>query len=257
MLNMKTTLMYTALSLLVAFLLSFALKVPFWVYAGIIAISLSCFVYGSASVCSGFYLQVLCKSGSGEKAISLSFDDGPDPVITPLVLDVMMKHKIQATFFCIGSKIAANRKVVSRMVEDGHLIGNHSYSHHHWFDLFSFGKMKSELENTQDAIFQVTGKKTKLFRPPYGVTNPTLARVVWSLGYTAVGWSLRSRDTVIREEKVLSERLKKKVRPGDIVLLHDTSEHMIHALKDLIDWANLNHYQIVRLDQLLNIKAYD
>ena len=117
--------------------------------------------------------------------------------------------------------------------------------------------MKRELEITRDIIFQVTGKKPKLFRPPFGVTNPTVARVVRLLGYTAIGWRLKSRDTVIRDEKVLLERLKKKLRPGDIVLFHDTSDHTVNVLTDFIQWTELNNYRIVRLDQLLNIKAYE
>jgi peptidoglycan/xylan/chitin deacetylase (PgdA/CDA1 family) len=257
MLNMNNTLIYTALSLLVAFMLSFALTVHFWVYAGIVAISLSLFVYGSATVCSGFYLPVLCSGRTREKLIALSFDDGPDPSVTPALLDVMMEHKIQAAFFCIGSKVQANQELLKRMDVEGHLIGNHSYSHHYWFDLFSMKKMKIELQKTQDAIFQATGKRTYLFRPPYGVTNPNLARAAGSLGYIAVGWSLKSRDTVLREKESLLERLKRKIRPGDILLFHDTSEHMEIIIKDLIEWSIRNKYRIVRLDQILHIKAYE
>lgn len=257
MLNMNKTLMYTVLSLLLAFLLSFAVTVPFWVYAAILALSLSLFVYGSASVCSGFYLQVLCAGNKREKRIALTFDDGPHPEVTPAVLDIMKEHQIQAAFFCIGGNIAANQELLKRMDAEGHLIGNHSYSHDYWFDLFSAKRMETELEHTRDAIFQSTGRRARLFRPPYGVTNPNLARAVGMLGYTAVGWSLRSKDTVIREEKSLLDRIKRRIRPGDIILLHDTSPHMVNVLKELVSWLDHNRYQIVRLDQLLNIRAYD
>lgn len=249
--------MYTAVSLLLAFLASFALTVHCWVYAGIIGISSSFFIYGSATVCSGFYLQVLCAGKTRDRLIALSFDDGPDPQLTPVILDILKERNIQAAFFCVGSKVEANHDLADRINTEGHLLGNHSYSHHYWFDLFSVKKMKSELEKTRDIIFQATGRRVRLFRPPYGVTNPNLARAVGTLGFTAIGWSLRSKDTVIREEKSLLERLKKRISPGDVILLHDTSVQMAAVLEELIDWVSQNHFRIVRLDHMLNIRAYD
>lgn len=248
--------MYTIVCLMIVFLVSFIRSVPVWLYAGILLVALLFFIYGSASIQSGFYLRVLCAAKTHKRVVAISFDDGPHHDITPAVLDVLMQNDVKAVFFCIGKKISANSDTVKRMHAEGHIIGNHSYSHHHFFDLFSLKKMQHEMKQTDDLLFRTIGEKPKLFRPPYGVTNPTIARLVNLLGYTAIGWRLKSRDTVIKDEKVLSERLRKKLRPGDIILFHDTGIHVVNVLRDFISYAKENNYDIVRVDHLLNIKAY-
>ncbi len=146
----------------------------------------------------------------------------PIPVIHPLSSTCLKQQGIQAAFFVVGNKLENNREIIRRIDQEGHIMGGHSFSHHFFFDLFPARRMKIELKQTEEIVMKITGKKMKLFRPPYGVTNPVLARVIRKLGYQVIGWSLKSKDTVTGDSQVLLDRLKKKVKSGDLILFHDT-----------------------------------
>ncbi|MCK5170454.1 MAG: polysaccharide deacetylase family protein [Bacteroidales bacterium] len=213
-------------------------------------------VYCSANICSQAYIKTLCKIKTSEKKIAITFDDGPDSKITPKVLEILDEYNAKATFFCIGKNIENNKDLLKLIDEKGHLTGNHTWSHDRWFDLFSSKKMKSEIEKTSDLIFEIISKKPKLFRPPYGVTNPVLKRALKNINFHTIGWSIRSFDTINSPEKTL-KRIKNKLSPGDIILFHDNREHIIEILKSFLEYTNNQGYQIVRLDKLLNIEAYE
>jgi peptidoglycan/xylan/chitin deacetylase (PgdA/CDA1 family) len=189
--------------------------------------------------------------------VAFSFDDGPDSKITPVILDLLKQQDIQAAFFVVGKKLADNAELIRRIEREGHILGGHSFSHHFFFDLFPASRIKMELEQTDEVVKQLTGRKMKFFRPPYGVTNPTLARVMRKLEYNVIGWSLKSRDTVIADGKVMLDRLKKKVKNGDLVLFHDTKEVVPEVLSSFITFLRSRKFEIVRPDQLLKIKAYE
>ena len=213
-------------------------------------------IYCSANICSQAYIKTLCKAKTNEKKIAITFDDGPDPEITPKVLDLLDQYNAKATFFCIGNNIETNHDLLKLIDQKGHLIGNHTYSHETWFDLYSSQKMKSDIEKTTGLIFETIGKKPKLFRPPYGVTNPALKKAIKALNFHTIGWSIRSLDTVNKVEKTFN-RVKKKLSSGDIILFHDNREHIVDVLKLLLEYVKKENYEIVALDELLNIKAYE
>jgi peptidoglycan/xylan/chitin deacetylase (PgdA/CDA1 family) len=205
----------------------------------------------------GFYIESHC-SGEGKlREVAFSFDDGPDSKNTPAILDLLKDQGIKAAFFVVGNKVENNTELTRRMDQEGHIVGGHSFSHHFFFDLFTAGRMQTELERTDEMIRQVTGKKMKFFRPPYGVTNPVLARVVRKLGYHVIGWSLKSRDTVTGDSNVLLERLKKNVKRGDLLLFHDTKPVLKDVLPLFITYLKAEKYEIVRPDHLLNLEAYE
>jgi peptidoglycan/xylan/chitin deacetylase (PgdA/CDA1 family) len=217
---------------------------------------LSHLVYCSANICSQAYIKTLCKAKTSDKKIAITFDDGPDSVITPKVLEILDKYNAKATFFCIGKHIEDNKEILKSIDENGHLIGNHTWSHDRWFDLFSSKKMHAQIIKTNNIVFDVIKKKTKLFRPPYGVTNPALKSAVIKLNFHTIGWSIRSFDTVSSPEKTF-KRLKRKLSTGDIILLHDNREHLIEILKLFLEYTKNEGYEIVRLDKLLNINGYE
>ena len=155
---------------------------------------LSFLVYASYSIQSGIYLRSFCKKRTTEKVVALTFDDGPDPIQTPKVLKVLKEYQATACFFCIGHKIKGNEALLKSMVTEGHLIGNHSYSHSGLFPLYGLSKMKKDLQTCQCELERVTSQPVTLFRPPFGVTNPTIAKAVRQLGYTSIGWSIRTLD---------------------------------------------------------------
>jgi peptidoglycan/xylan/chitin deacetylase (PgdA/CDA1 family) len=213
-------------------------------------------IYCSANICSQAYIKTYCKSYTKEKKIAITFDDGPDAEITPEVLAILEEFNVKATFFCIGNQIEKNRELVKEIDSKGHLIGNHSFSHEFWFDLYHAKKMQEDIEKTNGLIFETIGKKTKLFRPPYGVTNPSLKRAIKELDYNTIGWSIRSFDTVNHVKKTLF-RLKYKLKPGAIILFHDNREQITEILKPFLEFAQSENYKIVPLDELLNIEAYE
>ena len=108
-----------------------------WILVFPIVFYLASLVLGSTKIGLNFYFFSYCQSNTNEKIIALTFDDGPDPDVTPALLDLLDKYQARATFFCLGKNIAANKSLTNKISEKGHLIGNHSYTHHKLFDLFS------------------------------------------------------------------------------------------------------------------------
>jgi peptidoglycan/xylan/chitin deacetylase (PgdA/CDA1 family) len=168
-----------------------------------------------------------------QKQIALTFDDGPAQH-TAAILDILKKEKVKATFFLIGKNIQGNENIVQRMFAEGHSIGNHSFSHGFNFDWQSASKMTDELHQTNEAISNLIQQEVKLFRPPYGVTNPNLGKAIQNTGLKSIGWSLRSMDTVAKDEKALLQKILKQIKTRDIVLLHDSCAITAAILPDLI-----------------------
>jgi peptidoglycan/xylan/chitin deacetylase (PgdA/CDA1 family) len=188
--------------------------------------------------------------------VALTFDDGPLTAFTPQILDILQKAQAPAAFFCIGNRIAGQEALLKRIDAEGHVIGNHSFSHHFWFDLFPASKMLAELQQVDNTIEQVTGKRPRLFRPPYGVTNPNVRRAVNRGNYTAVGWNIRSLDTVAKRADELMNRILSRLQPGGVILMHDSIPLTVEILPALIAHIREQGYTIKRIDQLLNIPAY-
>lgn len=213
-------------------------------------------LWGSFVVSSNYHINALCGNPlEKEKIIALTFDDGPNEN-TLQVLDLLKKYDAKAAFFCIGKNIEKHPGIVQRTIAEGHTVGNHSYSHSHFFDFFRKKKLIEELEKTDALLEKFTAKKINLFRPPYGVTNPSIRRALEITNHKVIGWNIRSLDGVVKDEKVLYDRIVKRVAPGGIVLLHDTSQHSVNVLEQLLQFLQKNNYTVVSLEQLLNIKAY-
>jgi peptidoglycan/xylan/chitin deacetylase (PgdA/CDA1 family) len=213
-------------------------------------------IFGSANIKLNYFFHSHCNAATSKKEIALTFDDGPHPVITPLLLELLNKHNITATFFCTGKNAENNPDIVSKITTNGHIIGNHSYGHSKFFDLLSARKMQKEISLTNEVISSITGKTPLLFRPPYGVTNPMLRKAISKSKLISIGWSLRSFDTVKNSQKVLNKLLSNTM-PGDIVLFHDTNAQIITIIEDYLLWLQKNDYKIVSLTSLLNIPAYE
>jgi len=224
--------------------------IPFVIY-------ISFLVYGSAKIKSDFYLNSYSSKQTKQNILALTFDDGPDANNTTTILDILAKYKIQACFFVIGEKVKINPEILKRIDAENHLIGNHSYSHSNYFSLYSSKKMLSELKETEEEVFKITGKKLKLFRPPFGVTNPTIKKAVSQLGYKVIGWNIRSFDTVRKNRTKLMKRLQKQIKPGSIILFHDTCLDIGDYLTEFLNYISYTNYEFSRLDQLLQIDAYE
>lgn len=227
-----------------------------WVHVAILMVYLSVLVWGSIRIDSQFYTRAICNGKDDKPQIAISFDDGPLPQYTSSILVTLAREKVPACFFCIGKNIKASPELTKEIVKQGHIIGNHSFSHDAMFDLYSASSMQSELEETNELIFNATGKSVRFFRPPYGVTNPNLASAIKKTGMTTIGWNIRSLDTVAKDENILLEKLLKQVRPGAIVLFHDTMAITDRLLPLFIAGVREKGVEIVPIDQLINENAY-
>ena len=227
-----------------------------YLYIGLLVLYITILGYGSYNVGSNFFMKVICSADTKEKIIAITFDDGPLHEYTPQVLRVLREEKVPAAFFCIGKRIVENEDLFHKLHEEGHVIGNHSFSHTPSFDMMPSGRMLEDVKKTDAAIKRSIGLQPKVFRPPYGVTTPAMDKVMKMGGYTAIGWNIRSFDTIARNETQLLDKLIRLLRPGAVILLHDTEKITLSILPQFIRAARNEGYEFVRLDKLLNVKWY-
>jgi len=211
-------------------------------------------VLGSIYIQWNFYIRSYNKS-SKQNLVALTFDDGPAQE-TAAILDVLKAQGVHATFFSIGKNAIAKPELVKRWDDEGHLVGNHSYNHGFNFDWQSSKKMAAEIQQANEAVKSITGKTPRLFRPPYGVTNPNLARAVKKTGMYSIGWNIRSLDTKAKDPEMLLEKILDNIKGGDIILLHDSMPITREILTELIVRTRQKGFTFARVDQMLDIEAY-
>lgn len=233
------------------------LPVHWYEYVGLISVYFGFSVIMAFFIRSGYHMKAYCNLKTEEKIVSLTFDDGPDKTLTPILLDGLKELDIPATFFCIGHKIPGNEDLLKRMGSEGHLIGTHSYSHSNWFDFYMPRHLKREILQSLSAIEEIIGKRPRLFRPPYGVINPGISSALRGMGLHVIGFSNRAWDTSSRNKETIISRILKNLKPGDIILLHDTVPETIESVKPLSERIKQAGYRIVSLDKLLDISAYE
>ena len=153
--------------------------------------------------------------------IALTIDDGPDPVVTPLVLDLLDRYAVQATFFCIGEKAARHPDLCRDIVRRGHAVENHSQHHRHYFSMMGLRGMARELQAAQDTLTAITGQRPLFFRAPAGLRNPFLDPVLTRLGLKLASWSVRGFDTRTSDAERVQSKLLGGMQAGAILLRHD------------------------------------
>lgn len=229
-----------------------------WIIFGIcLGVYFIAMAYGSFYIGSQFYLKAVCRIKTKDKKLALTFDDGPDKETTPLILDILKEYNVKAAFFIIGKKAEENTELIRRIIEEGHIIANHGFSHSNWFGFWKARKVKEDILMTYKFMEISFGIKMLYFRPPFGVTNPSIKKALKDSKYTVIGWSLRSLDTVFKDGKKLLNRLRRKLRPGSIILFHDDRLITAEFLRDFLSYAINNHYIIVPLDQITGTNAYE
>lgn len=196
-------------------------------------------VSGSVFIRLNFYTQSICRI-IDKKNILLTFDDGPDEINTPKILDLLDQFQVKAVFFLIGRQVEQWPELVKEIHKRGHLIGNHSYSHSNRFPIFSTIKMLGEIEETNDLIHRITGEKPIFFRPPFGVTNPHISRLIKRSGMKSVAWSFRSYDGGNRVKEKIVENVKRRIKGGEILLFHDNRTQTVEILREVLPWLDKN-----------------
>lgn len=185
----------------------------------------------------------------GERCVALTFDDGPDPVDTPKLLDLLQKKGVRATFFVVGKRAEQYPEIVRRAWTEGHLIANHTWSHYPLFCFLMPRRLRAEIERGTESVRHSCGSRPRFFRSPVGLRHPLLAPYLENAGLEYISWSIRTRDTFTSNADILAQRILNKTASGDIILLHDHlpkgTDAMLEALPRVIDELRQRGFKFV------------
>jgi peptidoglycan-N-acetylglucosamine deacetylase len=211
-----------------------------------------------------FYGEVFYRGSRTQKQIALTFDDGPEPIYTDQLLDLLDKENVKATFFLIGKKVKAHPEIVKKIVSQGHSVGNHSWSH----CKLSWQKIETiidELDKTQNIIAEVTGGISVLFRPPYGSRDHRVLHAARKRGLSTIMWSITTWDWENPGADKLFNKVRKKIKPGSILCFHDGSknedskhpEQTILAVSKLISHLRSLDYTFLTIPEMISQSYID
>jgi len=192
---------------------------------------------------------------SGKK-VAITFDDGPVEN-TLKILEILDKYNVKASFFCIGKNIEKNPEIFKSILQKGHFVGNHSYSHTRKMGFLSTAKIVEEIQKCDEVAMKIGGVNLNSFRPPFGVINPNTKKALEITGHKVIGWNVRSYDAVLNSKRYILNRILKKIKPGDVILLHDSNTQTVDILEQLLLFLETNHYTTLRVDNLFKIDAYN
>lgn len=258
MLNFKNINIISVFILAVLILLKIENKISVLWIVLLIVLWLIITIIGSFNIRLNYFLKANhCKSGIYENDVALTFDDGPNEKFTPKVLELLNKHKAKATFFCIGKNIEKYPKLFLQIINEGHIVGNHSYDHKNNFGFLNTIDVCNEIEKTQKIVKNNLDIQMKFFRPPFGITNPNIAKAVNLLNLETMGWSIRTFDTIAKNSEAVLKKIQSKIKKGDVILMHDNSELSIEVLEKLLVLLENKKLKSISLDKLFNIKAYE
>jgi peptidoglycan/xylan/chitin deacetylase (PgdA/CDA1 family) len=185
----------------------------------------------------------------GARCVALTFDDGPDPVDTPKLLDLLGAKGVKATFFVVGKRADQHPEIVRRAWAEGHLIANHTWSHYSLFCFLTPARLRTEIERGTESVRRSCGVRPRLFRSPVGLRHALLGPYLKDAGLEYVSWTIRTRDTLTRDSGVLVRRILDQATGGDIILLHDRlpggTHAMLQALPRVIDELRERGFQFV------------
>ena len=170
----------------------------------------------------------------GRRCVSLTFDDGPSPLHTPQLLEILRRSNVQATFFVIGKEAERYPELLHRALADGHLIANHTYSHPILFCFLTPWRLRREIEKGQEAIEKVCGHRPRYFRSPVGLRHPLLDLYLEQAKLEYISWTIRSFDTLVPQPEAILNRVLRRVAPGDIILLHDNARAGAQVMLDVL-----------------------
>jgi peptidoglycan-N-acetylglucosamine deacetylase len=205
----------------------------------------------------GFLLPVVSRGCTGRSAVALTFDDGPDPATTPMLLQLLDRHGVRGAFFVTGERAGQYGHLISAIVEQGHDIGSHSYSHDPFLMLRRAEILLREISSTQ-TLLRRFGISPMAFRPPVGIVNPKLDHVLRVAGLYCVIFSCRAGDFGNRRIHGLAGKILKKVKADDIILLHDVRprsaggvEAWLHEVELILDGLKNKGLEVIPLSELI------
>jgi peptidoglycan/xylan/chitin deacetylase (PgdA/CDA1 family) len=185
------------------------------------------------------------------KAVALTFDDGPSTENTPKALKVLKKYDAHATFFVVGSRVAEGAKVLKQVVEQGNEIGNHSWDHSSLAQM-SMKKVNREYDRTAKLVKKLVGYDVKLLRPPYGAISQAMRK---KLKHPMILWSVDTLDWKSKNPKKILKEVKKQVKDGSIILMHDIHPTTVESLDAVLSWLTKNGYDVLTVSELAERKG--
>lgn len=200
---------------------------------------------------------MLYKADTNKKIIALTFDDGPDNKFTPQILNILKKHNVKATFFFLGTRVHQYPDTAKKVLEDGHVIGNHTYWHP---ELTKTGvqNMEWEIKKNEQEIQNVLDIKTNLFRAPYGALTEKHVQKLDELGYYGIGWSIDTEDWRSLSAKEIKQNVINRLHPGAIVLMHSAGHWTqdlsgtAEALDEIIPLLKQKGYTFVTIPEMIS-----
>ncbi len=181
------------------------------------------------------------------KRVAITFDDGPHSIYTPKLLDGLKQRNVKATFFLIGKNIVGREKIVERMAQEGHLIGNHTYDHVQ-LNRLNEENACEEIMKANEVIEQITKKPTEFIRPPFGAWS---SKKSCPAELFSVLWNVDPLDWKVQDTNTIVQRVMSKVKDGSVILLHDIYETSVDAALQIIDLLQAEGYEFVTADQFI------
>ncbi len=197
--------------------------------------------------------NIIKEADTKEKVIALTFDDGPSPSFTSKILDLLKIYNAKGTFFIIGEQAEKMPDLVKRQIKEGHEIGNHMYRHREVFQM-PIPEIKADLEQSNQVIRSITGKKIRLYRPTSGYYNESIVGMAWGLEYLVVLWSIDSKDWSGLKPSSIALKILKTVKPGSIILFHDLGGYRdttVKTLEIILPELARRGYRCLTISQLL------
>lgn len=182
-----------------------------------------------------------------KKRIALTFDDGPHPIYTPQMLELLKEEQVPATFFLLGENVELYGDVVKEIAKEGHLIGNHTY-HHVQITSLSLEEACKEIQETSDLIEELTGTGTEYVRPPFGTWNEELEE---RLDLIPVMWSIDTKDWTTQNVDWIVRETVKHAEDHDIILMHDSYQSTVDAVKRVIEQLEAEGFEFVTVDEII------
>jgi peptidoglycan-N-acetylglucosamine deacetylase len=193
-----------------------------------------------------------------QKVVALTFDDGPHPVFTPEILDILDRYHVKATFFMVGKYMDKYPDVAKEVIRRGHAIGNHTYTHPHNIELDTQAQMIRELDQCEQVIEKLTGHRTHLFRPPRGLVDGSVFTIAAEEGYTTILWTVCADHHDAPAPELMARRVLDNNRPGGIILVHDGETGIrwkdVAATQLIIEELRKRGYRFVTVPELLKTR---
>ena len=230
-----------------------------WLLTGLVGFYIVLLAVGALAPCLDFYLRAVCRGPAEQPWVALTFDDGPDPAITPLLLELLRREQIRAVFFYVGEAAQQHPGLVAQTAADGHLIGNHSNRHGYGWAFSSAQRIVAEFEAANRTFTQILGYAPRFARTPVGASCPSLAKALESLRLCNIAWDVRGLEGLYRDPARIAARIARRARNGSIILLHELyygvsrfeSRQVLETAQLTIDGLRARGFRFVRLDQLL------